>query len=133
MPGNEFYVRVGGEMDVSRAVMQTKRCAEQWGFSADLATMIATAASELARNIVKYAEQGEIIIRRLDDGAHEGLEIEARDHGPGIEDVDLAMQDNVSNGGTLGLGLPGVRRMMDAFQIESVPGEGTRVVAVKWL
>ncbi len=133
MSGNEFYVRVGSEIDVSRAVMQTKRCAQRWGFSAELATMIATAASELARNIVKYAKEGEIIIRRVDDGAHEGLEIEARDRGPGIDDLDLAMQDHVSDGGTLGLGLPGVRRMMDVFQIQSTPGEGTTVVAAKWL
>lgn len=133
MPGNEYYVRVGTELDVSRAVMQTKRCAERWGFSADLATMIATAASELARNIVKYAGEGEIVIRLVNHGTREGLEIEARDRGPGIDDIDLAMQDHVSDGGTLGLGLPGVRRMMDAFQIESTPGEGTRVVAAKWL
>ena len=133
MPDKEQYVRVGMEMDVSRAVIQTKRCAEMCGFGTDFATMIATAASELARNIIKYAGEGEIIIRVVDEGPHRGLEIEARDRGPGIGDIESAMQDHVSEGGTLGLGLPGVRRMMDSFQIRSKPGEGTIVVVAKWL
>jgi len=133
MPDKEQYVRVGMEMDVSRAVIQTKRSAEMCGFGTDFATMIATAASELARNIIKYAGEGEIIIRVVDEGPHRGLEIEARDRGPGIDDLESAMQDHVSKGGTLGLGLPGVRRMMDSFQIRSKPGEGTIVVVAKWL
>jgi serine/threonine-protein kinase RsbT len=94
--------------------------------------MISTAASELARNIVKYAGSGEIVIRCVDDGLRDGLEIEARDQGPGIKDIEIAMQDHVSGSGTLGLGLPGVRRMMDDFRIDSEPGKGTTVVTTKW-
>jgi serine/threonine-protein kinase RsbT len=132
MSETEFYIRISAEMDVSRAVMQAKRCAERCGFGVEVTTMISTAASELARNIVKYAGSGEIVIRCVDDGLREGLEIEARDQGPGIKDIAIAMQDHVSGSGTLGLGLPGVQRMMDDFRIDSEPGKGTTVVTTKW-
>ena len=95
--------------------------------------MIATAVSELARNILKYAVSGEIRLRQVDGPSGRGIEIEAVDRGPGIEDPEAAMRDHFSSGGTLGLGLPGVRRMMDEFSLESTPGEGTRVTAVKWM
>ena len=133
MPRNEHYIRVMTEMDVSRAVVQTKRCAEACGFADDMATMIATAASELARNILKYASNGEVIIRPVEDQTREGLQIEARDRGPGIMDIESALRDHVSDAGTLGLGLPGVRRMMDDFEISSFIGKGTTVIATKWL
>ena len=132
MSEREYRVRIVAEMDVSRAVMQAKRCAEGCGFRVEIAIMISTAASELARNIVKYARRGDLVIRIVDDGRRSGVELEARDAGPGIEDVESAMRDHVSGGGTLGLGLPGVRRMMDEFHIESRPGAGTTVVARKW-
>ena len=133
MPSNEHYVRIDSEVDISRAVMQTKRCAEACGFSTDIATMVTTAASELARNIVKYAGSGDLIIRAVENQIREGLQIEARDRGPGIVDIESALEDHVSDGGTLGLGLPGVRRLMDDFEIVSAPGEGTRVITTKWL
>ena len=95
--------------------------------------MIATAVSELVRNILKYAGNGEIWLRRIKEPSRRGIEIEALDRGPGIADCEAAMLDHVSSGGTLGLGLPGVRRMMDEFSLESTPGEGTRVTARKWI
>ena len=95
--------------------------------------MIATAVSELVRNILKYAGSGEIRLRRVKEKAGRGVEIEAVDHGPGISDCEAAMQDHFSSSGTLGLGLPGVKRMMDEFSLESAPGEGTRVTARKWI
>ena len=94
--------------------------------------MIATAVSELARNILKYASAGEIRLRQVEGPSGRGVEIETVDRGPGIEDVEAAMRDHFSSGGTLGLGLPGVRRMMDELSLESTPGEGTCVTAVKW-
>ena len=95
--------------------------------------MIATTVSELARNILKYAGSGEICLRRVKKIGGRGIEIEATDRGPGIEDCDVAMQDHFSTSGTLGLGLPAVKRMMDEFSLESTPGEGTRVTARKWI
>jgi serine/threonine-protein kinase RsbT len=103
------------------------------GFDETPSRLIATAVSELARNILKYAGTGEIRLRQVEGRSGRGIEIEAVDRGPGIEDLEAAMRDHFSSGGTLGLGLPGVRRMMDEFSLESTPGEGTRVTAVKWM
>lgn len=94
--------------------------------------MIATAVSELARNIVKYAGKGEIIIAPVQKGYRVGIEIIAQDRGPGMLNVEQAMTDHFSSGGTLGLGLPGVKRMMDEFEINSVLEQGTRVAIKKW-
>lgn len=96
-------------------------------------TMIVTAISELARNIVQYAGSGEIIIRELRSKDNRGLGIVAKDYGPGIKDVNLALQEGYSSSGGLGLGLPGVKRLMDTFNIESQLGRGTTVSAEKWL
>ncbi len=85
------------------------------------------------RNILKYAGSGEIRLRRVTGADGRGVEIEAIDQGPGIADCEEAMNDHFSSGGTLGLGLPGVKRMMDEFSLESTPGEGTRVTARKWI
>ena len=95
--------------------------------------MIATAVSELVRNILKYAGTGEIRLRHVKRMGQRGIEIEAIDQGPGIANCEAAMCDHYSSGGTLGLGLPGVKRMMDEFSLESTPGEGTRVTARKWI
>src|SRR2546422_357782 len=104
----------------------------QCGFpSTDLA-VVATAISELARNIVRYAVRGEVILRLIDDNGRRGVEVVATDDGPGIPDITLAMQDGYSTSGSLGLGLPGVRRLMDEFEITSDFGKGTTVTARKW-
>ena len=120
------------DADASRAALEATQYSLAAGFDETRSRMIATAVSELARNILKYASAGEIRLRQVEGPGGRGVEIEAVDRGPGIEDVEAAMRDHFSSGGTLGLGLPGVRRMMDEFSLESTPGEGTRVTAVKW-
>ena len=121
------------EMDVRLVVLESTRYAQEAGFDETPSRMIATAVSELARNILKYAGSGELRLRRVEGQSGSGIEIEVSDHGPGIPDVDAAMSDHFSSGGTLGLGLPGVKRMMDEFSLESAPGQGTRVTARKWI
>ena len=103
------------------------------GFTATDMTVIATAISELARNIVEYAGDGEVILTLVQSGQKKGFRVEARDHGPGIPDIDLAMQDGYSTGGGMGLGLPGTRRLMDEFLINSKVGKTTTVIATKWI
>jgi serine/threonine-protein kinase RsbT len=106
--------------------------ATELGFSSGDSTLIATAISELGRNILSYARQGEIIIRAIDGRGQPGILIVASDKGPGISDVQQALQDGFSTSGGLGLGLPGVRRLMDEFEITSVPKRGTTVKVKKW-
>ena len=124
---------IAGEMDVRHAVLEAARYAQGAGFEDTPSRMIATAVSELARNILKYAGTGEICLRRVQEKGRRGVEIEATDRGPGIADPETAMGDHFSTGGTLGLGLPGVKRMMDEFSMDSTPGRGTRVTAIKWI
>ena len=103
------------------------------GFSATELTVIATAVSEIARNIVCFAWAGEILISRVRRAGRSGITVVATDAGPGIADVTDALRDGVSTGHGLGLGLPGARRLMDEFTITSVPGRGTTVSMTKWL
>jgi len=124
---------IHSEMDATRVVLESTLYAREAGFEETPARMIATAVSELVRNILKYAGSGEISLRSVSSSSGKGVEIEARDHGPGISDCEAALQDHYSSGGTLGMGLPGVRRLMDDFKLESSPGNGTRVTARKWL
>ena len=121
------------EMDATRAPLEATLYSRAAGFDETPSRLIATAVSELARNILKYARSGEIRLRQVQGGSGRGIEIEAMDRGPGIADPEAAMRDHFSSGGTLGLGLPGVKRMMDEFSLDSRPGEGTRVTAVKWI
>ena len=129
------HLRLGirREPDATSAALEATLYSREAGFDETRSRLIATAVSELARNILKYAHGGEIHLRRVARPRGRGIEIEAVDRGPGIEDLEAALRDHHSTGGTLGLGLPGVRRMMDEFSLESTPGEGTRVTAVKWL
>ena len=126
-------LKIQTEPDASRAVLESTLYSRAAGFDETSSRMIATAVSELARNILKYAGAGEIRLRKVEGRNGVGIEIEAVDRGPGIEDSEAAMRDHFSSGGTLGLGLPGVRRLMDDFSLESTPGEGTCVTAVKWI
>ncbi len=105
--------------------------AQKAGFDAAGCQLIATAVSELCSNILKYATRGHVTVRVLREEKRRGIEIEARDDGPGIENTELALTDGVSSGETLGLGLPGVKRMMDEFKIET-SSHGTVVLARKW-
>jgi len=125
-------VPVRSENDIVNARQAGRRLAESLGFSAGECTLVATAISELARNIVNYAGHGEIVFSLSNGFTRRGITIVARDEGPGIADVKLAMQDGYSTSGGLGLGLPGVRRIMDDFLIQSDPGRGTTITASKW-
>lgn len=112
--------------------MQTRRSAAAVGFDPVRVSMLATVASELVRNILKYAGSGVLLIREVREGGRVGLELVASDKGPGIADIEEALRDHVSTSGTLGLGMPGVRRMSDEMLVESVVGEGTTVTVRVW-
>jgi serine/threonine-protein kinase RsbT len=129
----EFHRTIRTEIDASRTVLESALYSREAGFDETPSRMIATAVSELVRNILKYAGTGEIRLRRVKGVGSRGIEIEAIDQGPGIPDCEAALQDHFRTGGSLGLGLPGVKRLMDEFSLESTPGEGTRVTARKWL
>jgi serine/threonine-protein kinase RsbT len=118
---------------VVTARAEGRSLASQIPFSATDLTLIATAISEVARNIVLYAQRGEVLLRLVREEGREGILVLARDQGPGIEDVALALQDHYSTGEGSGLGLPGARRLMDDFQLESQPGSGTTVTMHKWM
>jgi serine/threonine-protein kinase RsbT len=120
------------ESDIVEARQRARALAKDMGFDHTDQALIATAISELARNIVNYAGEGEIEFRPLAQNSRHGLEVIASDNGPGIVDIESAMQDGYSTGNSLGLGLPGTRRIVDVFEIESAPGEGVRVHFVKW-
>lgn len=129
----ELHSIIRTEIDASRTVLESTLYSRKAGFDETPSRMIATAVSELVRNILKYAGSGEIRLRQVKKMGRRGIEIEVTDQGPGILDCEAAMRDHYSSGGTLGLGLPGVKRMMDEFSLESTPGEGTRVTARKWI
>ena len=128
----KIRVPVSSDNDVVTARREGRVMAEQLGFSSSEATLVATAISELARNIVHYARKGEIHISLINDSGRRGITVVAFDQGPGIADVKLAVQDGYSTSGGLGLGLPGVRRIMDEFDIASEPGRGTTITVTKW-
>lgn len=126
-------ISIRHDADIVMVRQQARLLAKELGFSASDMTLIATALSELARNIVEYAQQGEIILSQIKKNDKRGLAIIARDSGPGIADIERAMQDGYSTGNGLGLGLPGTKRLMDEFEIASCLGEGTTIKATKWI
>ena len=111
----------------------SRELASHLGFSKTDLTLIATAISEVTRNIVIYAGQGEIKFQAIENHGRNGLLVTASDHGPGITDLTRAMQDGYSSNEGLGIGLPGARRLMDEFEIRSEVGVGTTVVMKKWV
>lgn len=130
----EIRIPIGSEVDVVTARMKGRALAGEQGFASSDQTVIATVISELARNIVTYARRGEIVLQSCSDSrGRPGLTVTAVDKGPGIADIERAMQDGFSTSNSLGLGLPGSRRLMDEFHIHSVLGEGTTVRATKWV
>jgi len=129
----ELKRTIRNEADARRSVLESTLYSREAGFAETPSQLIATAVSELVRNILKYAGSGEIRLRRVKNLNRRGIEIEVVDQGPGIADCEAAMSDHFSSGGTLGLGLPGVKRLMDEFSLESAPGEGTRVTVRKWI
>ncbi len=128
----EITVTVRSDVDVVIARQEGRRLAETLGFSISELTLIATAISEVARNIVLYAREGEITTSIIEKDGKRGVCIVARDNGPGIKDISLAMQDGYSTSGGLGLGLPGAKRIVDEFEIVSKAGKGTTVTMRKW-
>jgi anti-sigma regulatory factor (Ser/Thr protein kinase) len=120
------------EVDVYVAMGRARDMATTLGFDEIDRTRIEIAVLELTRNILTHAGSGELMIEYVTDGDRQGIAVEARDQGPGIADIALALRDGYSTAQTLGAGLPGVQRLMDEFHIESTVGVGTRVRAVKW-
>lgn len=118
--------------DIVRARQNVRAWAVELGFSLVDQTKIVTAASELARNTIDYGGGGETRLQMLSDGLRKGLRITFEDQGPGIVDVELALRDGYTTGGGLGLGLSGARRLSNEFEIQTAPGEGTRITITRW-
>ena len=129
---NEEIVPIKADVDVVVARQRARGLLSGWRFSGSELTLIATAISEVARNIVSYAGKGEIVLRIVKRGQQRGLLVIARDQGPGIADTDRAMEDGYSTSRGLGLGLPGSKRLMDEFELISEVGKGTEVTMIKW-
>jgi len=129
---DEVRIPVEKDADVVTARQKGREVALRLGFSPTDATLLATAISEMARNIVKFAVRGEITVHEVDEGHRQGITFVIRDVGPGIPDLDLAMRDGYSTYNGLGLGLPGARRLMDQFEVETETGRGTTITMTKW-
>jgi serine/threonine-protein kinase RsbT len=126
-------VPIRSDVDIVTARQEGRNLAAELGFRGSDLTVLATAISEVARNIVSYAHTGEIVLRPIRQGIRTGIVIVAQDNGPGIPDLELAMQDGYSTGNSLGLGLPGARRLMDEFEIDSQVGSGTTITMKMWV
>ena len=130
---DEVRVAIRTDADVVTARQEARTMGADLGFSSTDLTLLATAISEVARNITTYAGEGEVTLRVLNEDGRQGIEVLATDDGPGIADVELAMQDGYTTGNGLGLGLPGTRRLVDDFELRTGPGAGTTVRLVKWI
>jgi serine/threonine-protein kinase RsbT len=128
----EVRIAIQADADVVTARKQGRELAAQVGFSATELTIIATAISEIARNIVMFANRGEIVVSLVGENGRQGVTVVARDAGPGIPDLEQALTDGYSGYGGMGLGLPGSRRLMDEFEISSEVDKGTTVTMTKW-
>jgi serine/threonine-protein kinase RsbT len=131
--GTDFVVDVNNPDDIVIARQAGHELARQLGFSLTDVTMIATAISEIARNITSYAGRGEVRVGVQYRDGRQALVVRAEDDGPGIVDIERALEDGYSTGRGLGLGLPGARRLMDRLVVESAPGKGTVVEMWKWI
>lgn len=130
--GDERQVAIREDGDIVTARQAGREVAAELGFSLTDQTVIATAISEVARNILEHASSGEVRIAELRERKRHGIVIVARDDGPGIPDVGRALQDGFTTGRGLGMGLPGAKRLMDELAVESTVGRGTTVRMVKW-
>ncbi len=128
----ERRIKIASDVDIVAARQSGREVAAILSFSSSDLTVIAAAISELARNIYAYAGTGEIVVSLEERNGRRGVRVVARDDGPGVADIALALEDGYSTSGSLGLGLPGVRRLMDEFEIQSEPGKGTVVTLWKW-
>lgn len=132
IPG-ETRVPIDREVDIVAARQKGRELAARSGLSQTDQTLIATAISQVARNIVVYAQHGEVLLATIEQQGRRGVLVVARDEGPGIPDPELAMRDGYSTARSLGMGLPGARRLMDEFELASVLGKRTTVTMKKWV
>lgn len=130
---NQSCVKIVTEWDIVAARQLGRNVAKELDFGTVDQARITTAISELARNIYLYAGQGDMQIDSINEDGKKGLRIRASDNGPGIPDIRKVMEDGFSTSGGLGAGLPGVKRLMDEFDITSSVGDGTIILAIKWL
>jgi len=124
---------IKNELDIHFMKSEMDELFDTYSLTEQLRMKVNTVLSELAYNQLKYAEKGSIETSFFKEAAKLGIKIKASDKGPGIADVDLALKDNYSTSGTLGLGLPGIKRLVDEFEINSVVNEGTTIVVVIWI
>jgi serine/threonine-protein kinase RsbT len=129
---DEVRVAINADADLVTARAEGRAMAERLGFPRPDPTLIATAISEVARNIVVHVGCGEIVLKPFQDADRYGVVVIAKDQGPGIRDVEAALRDDYTGRGGLGLGLPGARRLMDEFEITSDAETGTTVMMKKW-
>ncbi len=130
---HESVIPIESDADVVLARQRAREMSAALELTSTDQTLLATAISEVARNITTYAVRGEVILSMIRDAAgRRGIQVIARDDGPGIENLELALQDGYTSGGGLGLGLPGARRLVHEFDIETTPGQGTKVTLVMW-
>jgi serine/threonine-protein kinase RsbT len=129
---DEVRVAIDSDADLVTARAEGRAMAERLGFPRPDPTLIATAISEIARNIVVHVGRGEIVLQPFEERDRYGLTVIATDRGPGIRDVEAALRDDFSGRGSLGLGLPGARRLMDEFELTSDAENGTVVTMRKW-
>lgn len=129
---NKLEIPVTVERDTVVVRTTVKAEAEKIGMGILNQTKIITACSEIARNQLKYGGGGKVVIERISEGRNTGLRVTFRDEGPGISDIEKAMQDGFSTGKSMGLGLPGTKRLVDQFDIKSIVGKGTMVTLIKW-
>lgn len=136
MAAADIRLPIAGDTDIVAARQEARQVAKRLGFGLVDQSRIATAVSELTRNVVRYATdgRGEVVIRELaEPPARVGLEVVVRDAGPGIADIEQVLREGFSSGSGLGMGLPGTRRLMDDMQIDSTVGIGTTITIRKWL
>jgi len=131
-PPTDLRVKIGSSFDIVTARQLGRQLAGELGLADAEVTLLVAAISEVARNIVDHARRGEVLFNVIENGVKRGLQIVARDDGPGIPDVERAMQYGYSTAGGLGVGLPGAKWLMDEFAIDSTVGQGTRVTMCKW-
>jgi serine/threonine-protein kinase RsbT len=129
---DRFIQAIQSSEDVVRVRQIARQRAVAQGFSLVDQTKIVTAASELARNTLEYGGGGEVSVETLNDGSRKGVRLTFSDRGPGIENLELALKDGYTTGNGLGLGLSGAKRLSNEFEIDSRPGEGTRVMIARW-
>lgn len=128
----EIHMPIVTDTDIVVASQRGRMLAKEHGFSITDQFITATVISEVAHNIMDYAQRGEIIVNIIEEKKRHGILVIATDKGPGIPDVDLALQDGYSTGSGLGLGLSGAQRLMDEFEIVSEVGKGTTITMKKW-